>query len=1133
MTRTSGQDCPHCANLDPSADPGCDCCRAITAITPVDIANRPGLTALAYRVGTYPTFLATMQARLSSLDFADVIDGASPLLYLSTRDSDDPSIALLDAWSVVADVLTFYQERIANEGFLRTATERRSALELARLVGHRPRPGVAASVYLAFTLEQDSRVEIPAGTRAQSVPANKDEQAQYYETDEAIDARVDWNAMKPRLARPQLLSADGSIEKLYVAGTASNLRPNDMIVLAELPQPNKLQRVISVDAELDAGHTGVVLQPWSPALAHSTVTPGGAGDGAGDGEEGESRRIQPMDTPHRAIDEMYEPSLFGALVSELAVPASAQPASPLILKREVSEVFHPASDFTLGLASAVQPAATATLARAWSAAPFLHDDTGYQPVIKQALAMRVKAQPFGATAPLESVLDDDGRLIGQREWFLGPELAFAADYLFGGDALTLSLSLHRYGQIHSTGPITLTSSDSEWSGSLGDAQVEARFKSPSVVLSLLPTDSRQLRVDLQYYGEGAEIRFDDLTALTVPADPAGGTQQVAFHRNLVAKASVDTSGHVAVELTSPDAGATDRRVLALDAVYDQIVPGDLVVVDRADRNQRIVTTAQAVRTVAKTGYGLTAKVTELHLDDPWLDEDERTLASVRQTNVYTAPERIALTDEPVTEPVRGATIELDGLYQGLEVGRTLMVAGERILSGQVDTRLSEVTGVKAAERIMIAAVEHGRQIGNPDNPRPGDRRHTVLHLAEELAYAYRRDTVTIHGNVVRATHGETRTEVLGSGKSTQTYQSFPLSFKPLTHHAAITPAGTESTLAIRVNHVTWDEAESMNRLQSASRGFITRTDNEGNTTVQFGDGVHGARLPSGSDNIEARYRQGLGKDGNVAAEQISLLASQPLGVKGVINPQAASGGADADSGDDIRRNAPLAVTALDRLVSVQDHADFARSYAAIAKASAALLSNGKREVVHVTVAGVDDAELSGSELLELLLESFHTYGDPALPIEVDVREVRFALIKAGVRVASGYRWKDVEPWIRSALLDKLGFARRDLGQDLHASEVISLIHGVRGVQWVDLDILDAVGTREVHDANVLKALAVRLQDKQPRDRISAQLARVSSPSATRYQQINQSTAAQGAILPAQLVYLCADLPDTLILEERD
>src|SRR5215216_4549689 len=128
---------------------GCDCgcCEGTEPVTPRTIANRPGLDAIAYRVGTHSTFLETMKARLSSHDFPEL--GA-----LTVRDGSDPSIALLDAWAVVADVLTFYQERVANEGYLRTATERRSVLELARLVGYAPRPGVASSVYLSYLLEE-------------------------------------------------------------------------------------------------------------------------------------------------------------------------------------------------------------------------------------------------------------------------------------------------------------------------------------------------------------------------------------------------------------------------------------------------------------------------------------------------------------------------------------------------------------------------------------------------------------------------------------------------------------------------------------------------------------------------------------------------------------------------------------------------------------------------------------------------------------------------------------------------------------------------------------------------------------------------------------------------------------------
>lgn len=187
----------------------CGCCEGITTLTPLPVMNRPALDTLAYRVGTHSTFLETMKARLSNMVLeppaapeAEEAGRIAPLDKLTTREESDPAIAILDAWATVADVLTFYQERIANEGYLRTATERRSILELSRLIGYELRPGVSASTYLAFTLEPDHEVEIPAGTRAQSRPG-PGELPQPFETSEPLAARSDWNQLRARRTRPQ------------------------------------------------------------------------------------------------------------------------------------------------------------------------------------------------------------------------------------------------------------------------------------------------------------------------------------------------------------------------------------------------------------------------------------------------------------------------------------------------------------------------------------------------------------------------------------------------------------------------------------------------------------------------------------------------------------------------------------------------------------------------------------------------------------------------------------------------------------------------------------------------------------------------------------------------------------------
>ena len=105
----------------------CDCCQPPNS-DPVS-GNRPGLPAIAYRVAMQPTSLARMLELL----------GGSPgagLAGLTTRRLDDPAIAIGHAFAVLADVLSFYSERAANEGYLRTATERFSLLELAREIGY-------------------------------------------------------------------------------------------------------------------------------------------------------------------------------------------------------------------------------------------------------------------------------------------------------------------------------------------------------------------------------------------------------------------------------------------------------------------------------------------------------------------------------------------------------------------------------------------------------------------------------------------------------------------------------------------------------------------------------------------------------------------------------------------------------------------------------------------------------------------------------------------------------------------------------------------------------------------------------------------------------------------------------------
>ncbi len=609
--------------------------------------------------------------------------------------------------------------------------------------------------------------------------------------------------------------------------------------------------------------------------------------------------------------------------------------------------------------------------------------------------------------------------------------------------------------------------------------------------------------------------------------------------------------------------AQPQHVVLLDGVYDQVAPGSWIAIPaRSNHELPVVAQVTKVQAVGRSSFNFPAKVTALTLGANWL-EDDRWLDDIRDTVVLAQSEQLELAEEPIEEPICGGDqwIELSGITSELQAGRWVIVASER--EDIKDATGASVPGLRSAELVMLAEVQHGTgrgqtepaPAGNPgdngkDSParpgdrnhtfirfdqpaRPGDRNHTFIRFDQPLAYCYRRDQVAIYGNVVKATHGETRPESLGSGDGSKPFQSFPLRQPPLTFVSAPTAAGAGSTLKVYVNNIQWQESDALAGLQPGDRRFITRRDDDGKTTVVFGDGRQGARLPTGSENVRAEYRNGIGRPGNVQAEQISLLLSRPLGVRGVINPLRASGGADRESRDQARKNAPLAVMALDRLVAVQDYADFGRTFAGVAKAVATRISNGRRELVHVTIAGADDSPIDRtSDLYRNLAQALHDLGDPALPVQVASRERLLLALQANVSIRPDRIWEVVVEAMRRRLLDVFSFERRELGQDVLLSEVISVLQATPGVSYVDVDTLggipeklaDASGARRLLTPDEISAAVQDLlkDESRPQSRVVVNLAALE-------QGATPALRGGASVRPAQIAYFSPAVPDSLVL----
>jgi hypothetical protein len=1184
-------------------DPKCECCEGTQILTPVSIANRPGLSSLAYRVGTHARFLETMKARLSNafVETPDPDDPTKtkttyPLQALTTRLSNDFSIALLDAWATVGDVLTFYQERFANEGFLRTATERRSVLELGRLIGYSLRPGVASTVYLAYSIDdiQKTPVEIPIGTRSQSLPG-PGELPQMFETSEVVEARSEWNAIKPRLSRPQYILP--STDTIYLKGIATQLKPNDPLLIIDSLGNKLFRRVLRAEIEAEYQRTKVILTikaefdfelaeletwvngplpeeegPYSRSIADDLLVRMRAGALTWIGllkDEKRSAREWKHEGDKQADLLEQTIRILRALNFEQLVAWSEkllERVNAVLLKiAPKADAKEPdANDKrTIDLSKFMELRSDERT----TLTPAQKKKTYAREIVRSEIDEIKKAD--GAMEQLAAIVADTRKATDEKVAAIDSSVSLLQEFELVFTTLGFLVQAAWIRDLENallaavSSPITPLVNLVIRSSAIAQPLFLKDFFIPSLpILKRIPQFPLPSKIALKrpvatIFASASTISTSFVEVLgSVPKETlrqakkntvlqsgparvyALRTTASLFGYNVQRQVKTKESAPYVPDLPStwpdwPPEADEAPNVAFLDRAYDAIVPGSYVVIQKAgelDSQAQKFSGVEAM-TQPRSAYGLTTKSTRLKLASNWHAGGETYITSfIRGTTVYAQSELLDLAEGAISQDIErnSDTIVLDDLYDGLESGRTFIISGER-------RDIEGTTGVHGSERVVLLSASegfirirraNGEEVNLPSDVNqadvidlPGDRLHTSIHLAGKLTYSYKRDTVTIYGNVVKATHGETRNEILGNGDGSRVFQAFDLKQPPLTFVPAPNPTGVDSTLHIYINDVEWHEVDTFAGLAPVDHRFITRTNNDGKTTAIFGNGKQGARLPTGAANIRAVYRNGIGKPGNVKAEQISMLISRPLGVKGVINPLRASGGVDKENRDQARRNIPVFVKSLDRLISVQDYADFARTFAGIGKAKAAHLNNGYRQLVQITIAGLDeDAIPRDSDLFQNLNRALRKFGDPDQFIQVDLRKQALLAIKAYIQLDPDYLWEKVEPKIRAGLLDTFSYERRELGQSVQLSEVFSAIQKVPGVVYSDIDLLDTISEDEADDPEVkLKGKFETLASGQskPKPRIIAHLARLD----------------KNGIQPAELIFLTPEIPETLILEE--
>jgi len=878
----------------------CGCCTGSGVETPEAIDNRPALPAVTHRVGRYATFNASMIGSLSDSTHA-------PVTLLRTRDASDFSLALIDAWAVTLDILTFYQERFANEAFLRTATDQRSVFELARLVGYVPSPGVAASAVLAFSLSSapgsPDSVLIPAGTRVQSVPG-PGQKPQVFETGSDLTAVIDCNALRAQTTLPwHLLGKDTST---WIQGTANKINVGDalLFVSASGGKPN----------------------PTGPGDVHYVTS------------------VQLDSTAN-----ITKVSWDGPLADSLAAGLSEAEVCIYIFRKKAA-LYGAQAPNAAALPGSVSGAVTGAPSPASTTADWNYDQ--YRPGTHQinldASYPGLKPSP---DSPQWVILTG----LSYTSYFCITAAAESNPNAYTLTTKTTQLTLDK-GQIL-TGNTSL-SIDSVLRAFVNETRdITAYVQSERLSPAGIPTTWSE--------HPGYRVQPDMLT-------PVAGTQLIVEGGQLIA--------------VGQPLGVSGKRL-----------------------RLRVAAAANATFTPDHSSGAL---------------------------NV--AAEQIFLVNE--FPPTRNGTAWAVDTLSG--ISGTLLVDSDHVTLLPAE-KADPLTG----EATVVGTVSVA-----------GD--FTTLGLKAPLTRIYDAQTVTVNANAVNATHGETVQEILGSGDATNDALRFTLKQAPLTYVTASTANGSRSTLEVWVNNLQWHEVPNLLSSRQADRAFVTRVDPAGKLVVQFGDGIHGARTPTGQTNVRAVYRKGIGGPGMVNAGQLTQPIDRPQGLSSVTNPSAASGAADPASADDARASAPLPTLTIGRVVSLEDYQNFALAFAGIAKALATWTFFSGTRGIFLTVAGEDGAALSADDpIISNLTSALVASGNPFVPLRVVSYQRLLFQLAARVSVDRiNYDTTEVLARVWQNLSAAFSFERRLLAQGVAASEVVRLIQDTPGVLALQLQSLSLSGS---------------------------------------------------------------------------
>ena len=257
----------------------------------------------------------------------------------------------------------------------------------------------------------------------------------------------------------------------------------------------------------------------------------------------------------------------------------------------------------------------------------------------------------------------------------------------------------------------------------------------------------------------------------------------------------------------------------------------------------------------------------------------------------------------------------------------------------------------------------------------------------------------------------------------------------------------DRSIVIKINGVFYSFTDDITKASYSDNVFTTSLNISGVMEVVFGDGIFGSIPPSGS-TIYVSYGLSKGTAGNLAENTIINIDSQLSNVSpasiSVTNLNKASGGADIETLEELRKAIPKYNRTNKRAVTKQDYQDIAELNAGV-RAADAQFKCGKTVDVYIVPKG---GGVAPQTLLDSVKDDFY---DETRMVTTQVRvlpagEVMLN-IEWDVNVLPAFSKIDVEQSVRSVLMTYVNDSNLELFSKTEIGNLYEIIEAIKGVDY--------------------------------------------------------------------------------------